>query len=153
VLALAMATIQLLVVQGLEPAGDVGLEVTFHTKKRAILRSAHGDYEGCERLLQQSYERQRPVGVSVWNGELQQVKRADQDVVSELVERGRTRVDVWFLGHDGKFRFDRSHPQAKRIYDALTRSKRSGSWVWFVAALPDLLIVDAACEDELPRTK
>jgi hypothetical protein len=148
-----MATLQLLVVQGLKPAGNLGLEVTFHTKERATLRSAHGDYEYCERLLRQSCDQKRPVGISVLNGEVQQVIRADQDVVRELVERGPTRVDVWFFGHDGKFHFDRSNPHARRIYDTLARSKRSESWVWFVATLPDLLIVDTASEDELPRTK
>ena len=150
-LALAMATLQLFVVQGLKPMGNVGLGVTFHTKERAILRSTHGDYEYCERHLRQSYDRQQPVGVSVLHGEVQQVRWADQDVVGELVERGPTRVDVWFLWHNGKFQLDRSHPHAQRIYDALARSKRSGRWVWFVAMLPDLLIVDVASEDELPR--
>ncbi len=150
-LALAMATLQLVVVQGLKPAGNFGLEVTLHTKERATLRSARGDYERCERLLQQSYHRQRPVGVSVLDGEIQQVIRADQDVVRELVERGPARVDVWFLGHDGIFHFDRSGLHAKRIHDTLAKSKGSRKRVWFVAALPDLLIVDVALEDELPR--
>jgi hypothetical protein len=148
-----MAALQLLVVQGLKPAGDVGLEVTFHTKERAVLRSAQVDYERCERLLQQSRDRQRPVGVSVLEGEIQQVLRADRDVVRELAERGPARVDIWFFGHDGKFQFDRSNPHAKRIFDTLARSERSGRWVWFAATLPALLIVDVASEDELPRTK
>ncbi len=152
-LALAMATLQLLVVQGLKPAGNVGLEVTFHTKEKATLRSAHSDYEYCERVLRQSYERQRPVGVSVKDGEIQQVRRADHDVVLELVERSPTRVDVWFVGHDGKFYFNRSDPQAQRVYDNLAGSKRSQGWVWFVAALSDLRIVDVVTEDQLPRMK
>lgn len=152
VLAIAMATLQLLVVQGLKPAGNVGLEVTFHTKERAILRSTHGDYQYYEGLLQRSCDRQRPVGVSVRDGEIQEVSWADQDVVMQLVERDRPRVDVWFMGHDGLFHFDRSDPHAQRIGDTLARSKKFRSRVWFVA-LRDLRIVDVAFEDELPRIR
>jgi hypothetical protein len=62
-------------------------------------------------------------------------------------------VDVWFTGHDGIHPFDRSDPQAKRIYDTLTKCKRTESWVWFAAQSPDLVIVDVATEDELRPEK
>ena len=87
------------------------------------------------------------------NGEIQRVARADRDVVYGLVERDPTRVDVWFFGHNGIFHFDRSQPSAKRIYDTLAKSKKSGSRVWFVTTPPDLRVADVASEDELPRTE
>jgi len=150
VLTLAMITFQLVVVQGLKQVGSAGLAVTFHTKQTATLRADHRNYEYYERLLRRSLERKRPVAASVSNGEVQQVIRADQDVVRDLVEDGPTRAKVWFAGHDGIYHIDRSDPQAKRVYDALAKSRRTEGWVWFAATIPDLLIVDALSEDELP---
>lgn len=125
----------------------------FHTKERATLHRGRTESGYWERLLRDSLDQARPVGISIREGEIQQAARADQDVVNKLVERSETRVDVWFQGHNGIFRIDRSRPDAKRIYDTLERCQKSRGRVWFVAELPYLTILDAAAEDELPRKK
>src|SRR4029077_9665651 len=73
---------------------------------------------------------------------IEEVVRADNDVPLELSADTPGPIRVAFQGHDGVFRLQPDHPEAKRIRTTLDAAIRQQARVWFVAAKSNLALVD-----------
>ncbi len=85
-----------------------------------------------------------PVGIAISKDrEILSIRHSDNDIVESIIPEGEKTFKVWFMGHDGIFSLDRSHPGFDKIYSTLERSRRDSERVWFIAELSRLRILDA----------
>lgn len=133
---------KLLTVREIQEDAD-GAALHFQEVGRVRLVRSDGDYATHLRLARRSLERQHPLGVCIGEGQIvTELRRADNDVPSELLEDGPDRVRVFFQGHDGVFLLQTDLPESGRIYALLSEAIRRKGRVWFVAQKPDLTLVN-----------
>ncbi len=136
------APLRLLVVKSVQES-TADTVVIFQTDQKGRLSRNHKNYQYLLKLVQESSESQRPVGVRVDSaGEITEIARSDNDFIHSLADESEDKVRVVFQGHDGIAHLERQHPRFGSIERDLYRALREKKRIWFVWRLPRLTLED-----------
>lgn len=123
-----------------------GATITFKGGTTGHLRGGGEDYSYFLTLAQRSVDRRHPVAVSLTGqGEIVGMARANNDFVRALQDGG-ARVEVFFMGHDGIHFLRKDHPRFSQLSASLHAAADQKRRVWFVAKLPELVLLDLQIE-------
>ncbi len=146
-----LSVAKLLVVQQLQQGPD-GAAVQFKDGPSGRLPRAHERYPRWEKLLQDSFQHQRPVGASLADGgSVLDVRWADQDVVKWFDGAEAEPVRISFRGHAGVYHLFHEHPDFARTYAAAKRSAEHAEMVWFISSGSPLVLLDLVLSKDLPE--
>lgn len=136
------STMKLYVVESIQ-SDNGNTSFCFRGGKKATLSSNHAEWRDYLEFARESFAENYPVAVRLTEANrVVAMESADNDIVKQLIERDKERVEVWFQGHDGIFFLRRDHPEYARLSEVLQRSAREKGRVWFVSALPALDLLD-----------
>jgi len=119
--------------------------IIFKNEQKVSLSKDNKNYDYYMRFVQRSIEYTKPIGVSIDNlGNIAEIIRADNDIVAQLAEnRDKTKLKIFFRGHDGVFFLDFNHPKFQHIREILIQSLRENKRIWFIAKKPLLNLEEA----------